>query len=235
MSDFQAPNGGHFKFRGKKKKSKVVLIIIVIVAILLFILIFHDSLIELLTYDSKNDIKERHASESQFGEVYTENDSSIDTQAQKQSSELFYPKEAVEFDSHMYCFYEISLSWTEAENYCQGLGGHLVSINSSEEQLFVESLTESSSKNNIWIGGYLENGSWRWNDDTSFAYQNWDIEKPDNYQDNEFFLRYANADLVFSTWSAFKGKWDDCAENASGDDSDATLSSFGFVCEWVKK
>lgn len=235
MSDFQAPNGGHFKFRGKKKKSKVVLIIIVIFAILLIILILHDYLIELLTYDSKNDMKEHLSSESQFSEVYTENNSSIEIQAQKQINESLYPKEAVEFDSHMYCFYEISLSWTEAENYCQGLGGHLVSINSSEEQLFVESLTESSSKNNIWIGGYLENGAWRWIDDSSFVYQNWDLDKPDNYQDNEFFLRYANADLVFSTWSAFKGKWDDCAENASGDDSDAPLSSFGFVCEWVKK
>lgn len=236
MSDFQVPNGGHFKFRGKKKKSKMGWIILFILAILLIIVIQHDALIEFFRNESKSDTEEHFSSESQLSEVYTESNNSIETQAKtKQIIESLYPKEAIEFDSHMYCFYEISFSWSEAENYCKGLGGHLVSINSSEEQTFVESLTESSSKKNIWIGGYLENGDWKWSDGSSFVYQNWDLDKPDNYQDNEFFLRYANADLVFDTWSAYKGKWDDCAEKASGDDSDAPLSSFGFVCEWVEK
>lgn len=138
-----------------------------------------------------------------------------------------------EYNSHIYSFYDLPMSWTDAETYCKGLGGHLASINDETEQKLIMAMTYSySSKQNIWIGGYLDNDTWKWSDGTEFSYQNWDTDKPDNYQDNEFYLRYANKDVEYETWSAKQGKWDDCAENRSGDDSDAPLSTFGFVCEW---
>lgn len=143
------------------------------------------------------------------------------------------PDRLFEYNSHLYSCYDISMSWTEAEAYCRGLGGHLASINDANEQELIMAMSASyCNKQNVWIGGYFENDSWKWTDGSSFSYQNWDAEKPDNYEDNEFFLRYANNNVDYETWSAKQGKWDDCAENGSGDDSDAPLSSFGFVCEW---
>lgn len=35
---------------------------------------------------------------------------------------------------------KLKLTWKEAENYCRGLGGHLVSIKSEKEQTFIEDL-----------------------------------------------------------------------------------------------
>ena len=233
MSNFQEPNGGYFKFRKKRKKSKVVwIVIIIIIAVVAFVKL------NLLSYlfDSSDHNKSTANEPIDSQAITMESNSSTSKIELKTDNNILhnYPDNAVEFQNHIYCLYDISLSWSDAEKYCLGLGGHLTSINNSEEQKFIESLTESCPKTNIWIGGYLDNETWKWSDGSSFTYQNWDIDKPDNYKENEFYLRYANTDLVFQTWSANKGKWDDCAENASGDDSDAPLSSFGFVCEWVK-
>lgn len=143
------------------------------------------------------------------------------------------PDMLFEYNSHLYSCYDISMSWKEAEAYCNGLGGHLASINDENEQELIMAMSATyCKKQNIWIGGYFENDSWSWSDGSSFSYQNWDVDKPDNYGDNEFFLRYANGNIDYDTWSAKQGKWDDCAEYGSGEDSDAPLSSFGFVCEW---
>lgn len=235
MSNFQEPNGGYFKFRGKKKQHHELWIIVIILIIIAIIIAAKlDLLSRVFGSDKNSNFMAKHSTETTVTNINTKNDIMENETQINHISTHNYPDDAIEFQNHMYCLYDISLSWSEAEKYCIGLGGHLVSINSSEEQQFIESLTEACPKNNIWIGGYLSNNEWKWSDDSSFTYQNWDIDKPDNYKDNEFFLRYANADLVFQTWSANKGKWDDCAENASGDDSDAPLSSFGFVCEWVK-
>lgn len=73
----------------------------------------------------------------------------------KKGNYALYPDDALEFNGHKYYFYEIGLTWEEAEYYCVNLGGHFVSINSQEEQNFVEAMTENSDKKNIWIGGYV--------------------------------------------------------------------------------
>lgn len=231
MSNYQETIGGYFKFRGKKKKSKVVWIVIIIAVVAIVKL----SLLSLL-FNSSDQNKFTANEPVDFQTITIESNNSTSKIELKTDNNIShnYPDNAVAFQNHIYCLYDISLSWSDVEKYCLGLGDHLTSINNSEEQKFIESLTESCPKTHIWIGNYLDNETWKWSDGSSFTYQNWDIDKPDNYKENEFYFRYANADLVFQTWLANKGKWDDCAENASGNDSDTPLSSFDFVCEWVK-
>lgn len=43
----------------------------------------------------------------------------------------------VEREGHKYQVFDNSMSWTEAEAYCQSIGGHLLTISSSDEQQFV--------------------------------------------------------------------------------------------------
>lgn len=147
---------------------------------------------------------------------------------------IAYPKNASDFNGHKYCLYELPLSWIEAEEYCKNLGGHLVSINSQEEQEFVENLTSQSNLDNIWIGGYYSESdvTWKWSDSSGFSYTNWDTGQPDNHTGDEFYLRYVNRDIAYEYWNANKGGWNDTADNADGNSGDAPLSSFGFVCEW---
>ena len=152
------------------------------------------------------------------------------------------PEDAVVHSGHYYKVYDESMTWSDAEAFCQNLGGHLAAVNSEREQVYLEKLTSECGKNNIWIGGYLEGGEWKWTNGSDFSYSNWDsyiwndgveVIKPDNYDGNECYIRYANADMEYENWRAYKGKWDDTSDWADGSEGDAPLSSFGFVCEWL--
>ncbi len=41
---------------------------------------------------------------------------------------------AVYETGHRYQLFDYSMSWTDAESYCESIGGHLVTITSAEEQ-----------------------------------------------------------------------------------------------------
>merc|ERR1712142_1261842 len=50
------------------------------------------------------------------------------------------PEGWADFDSECYKVFQSKKSWQDAENYCQGEGGHLASIHSEEENNFVAGL-----------------------------------------------------------------------------------------------
>ena len=63
------------------------------------------------------------------------------------------------FDGNRYQLFDESMSWTEAKEYCENLGGHLATITSPEEQESVESLLKSGLKNSYWLGGLKSSSS----------------------------------------------------------------------------
>lgn len=138
------------------------------------------------------------------------------------------------FANHSYQVFENSLSWTDAEEACESVGGHLATIESAEEQDFIKNLIKSTKKENLWIGGYYSSDAWNWVDNTPWDYTNWDNLQPDNYTGDEFYLRIKNRDKTYENWEAMDGKWNDTANDAddSSENSDAPMSSFGYVCEW---
>ena len=62
--------------------------------------------------------------------------------------------------------------WEDAEQKCVEYGGHLTSIQSSEENKFVYDLSEKAV---TWIGGndLAAEGSWTWSDGTPWSFTNW--------------------------------------------------------------
>lgn len=147
-------------------------------------------------------------------------------------SDVFTKSEIFEFNGHKYCYITTNMSWGDAESLCVSKGGHLVSINSLEEQDFIQDMIDSVGKDNTWLGGYLEDGEWKWTDGSDFDYSNWDTDKPDNYQGTEKYIKFPRNDFSFESWEAHKGKWDDVSQIADGISGDVPLSSFGFICEW---
>ena len=83
------------------------------------------------------------------------------------------------FGSNRYQLFDESMSWTEAKEYCENLGGHLVTITSSEEQEFInESLLSIGEKSTYFIGLSRTdaNSQWNWVTGEAFEYTNWDMK-----------------------------------------------------------
>ena len=140
------------------------------------------------------------------------------------------------FDSHYYKVIDAPMTWTEARDACEEVGGHLAAITSEEEQSFICDIIKNSNQANMWIGGYYseDDDEWYWVDGSDWDYTNWDDPQPDNYTGDEFYLRMKNRTKKYSNWEAVDGKWNDTADTADGFDSraDAPISTFGYVCEW---
>uniref|UniRef100_A0AAY5KDM3 C-type lectin domain-containing protein n=1 Tax=Esox lucius TaxID=8010 RepID=A0AAY5KDM3_ESOLU len=87
------------------------------------------------------------------------------------------PGEWRQFGSHCVIFDETPRSWADAEFHCQSLGGHLASVHSWLESIFLEALTFDLPL--TWIGG-TDGGHWSWTDGSGFNYQQWAEGKPNN-------------------------------------------------------
>ncbi|SEL85387.1 Peptidase_C39 like family protein [Butyrivibrio sp. ob235] len=145
------------------------------------------------------------------------------------------PENAITFGNHQYALYNVGKKWDEAKEACEKEGGHLLTINSKEEQDFVQSLIEQKgTRNSYWLGGKRsENNSdrWEWITGESFSYTNWGARQPDNHYGEDYLMIYKNRNPNSSVDAPFT--WNDlCAEGTFGSESFFGLDNFGYICEW---
>lgn len=88
----------------------------------------------------------------------------------------------VEKNGHTYVLYDIGVTWHEAKELCEELGGHLVTITSAEEQALIEQLISYGEKKQYWIGLDTHVG---WVTGEAISYTNWDVGQPDNLVRND--------------------------------------------------
>ena len=112
------------------------------------------------------------------------------------------------------------ISWSDANAVADLLGGHLVTIESAEENDFVFNLIDddiywypSVNLRGPWIGGYQlpgssePSGGWTWITGEPFTYTNWDLGQPNNYQGhgnqgkNENRIHFGNKPVRVPTWN----------------------------------
>ncbi len=122
-----------------------------------------------------------------------------------------YKKEWTYNGHHYLIVNKDNLSWSTANQICEAIGGHLVTITSAEEQASVE---ENNSKDlDLWIGGYEESTNvWAWVTGEKWDYTNWGEGEPNN-MDNEHYA---------AVWPK---QWNDMANGNKGEQC-------GFICEW---
>ncbi|MBQ1995103.1 MAG: hypothetical protein II237_02795, partial [Clostridia bacterium] len=135
--------------------------------------------------------------------------------------ELF---DAEYFNGHYYKVFEISKTWNEAKTYCEGIGGHLVTITSQEEQTFIENIILISSI--FWIGASDQEteGVWKWVTDERFEYTNWGRNEPDNIDGADFGTIYTFKTAYNPNYSIDVGQWDDYPIY--------NYTQPYFICEW---
>src|SRR6185295_12745848 len=119
------------------------------------------------------------------------------------------PPGAVSFNGHNYLLVANGMSWPNAKAYCEGLGGHLVTIGSAAENALVNSMISSL----VWIGfsdAAVEN-SFVWVTNEPVVYTNWGSGEPNN-----------NAGV--EDWTVMRpenGTWNDAGPDV-----------FSFICEF---
>ena len=151
------------------------------------------------------------------------------------------PEGAVEYNGHYYMVFDNSISWIYAKEYCELMNGHLATVaDAAEQEVVLGVAVACKTAENFWIGGYLNKKTkeWMWVDDTPFEYAPWDDKQPDFHENNEYYIRFTNRDIQYENWLASKGMWNDCANEASGNNSkgDAvSIQTFAFICEWDSK
>jgi len=146
------------------------------------------------------------------------------------------PADALHFNGHFYQYNPEKLKWDTAKAKCQTRGGHLVTIESSEENDFVSKMIEG--KSGVWIGLYKSSETWRLVTMDKLGYTNWasgqpsitkrssrlgvnicgvmiGVERyiPSTYVDGEYKEGY----------TATCGIWEDSYSDAPMD---------GYICEW---
>ncbi|MCD8091244.1 MAG: dockerin type I domain-containing protein [Clostridiales bacterium] len=128
---------------------------------------------------------------------------------------------AVNYNGHSYTVFDSASSWSEAESYCESLGGHLATLTSAAENAAVYSIITSQGYQNAYFGLYSSdnNNTWTWVTGEEFSYSNWSSGEPNNESGNEHYGMFY--------WKYTTGAWND------GSFSSSTASGgTSFVCEW---
>jgi putative hemolysin len=126
------------------------------------------------------------------------------------------------------------MTWTEAKTYCEGRGGHLVTITSKEEQELVQALIKDGTKNQYWLGGQVTPNGWVWITGENWKYTNWGVGEPNDYQGTESYLQMYLIPNPASYEENALGKWNDINnENFIANEKDFFSTSLvGLVIEY---
>jgi len=106
--------------------------------------------------------------------------------------------------SDYYISNDFTLSWTEANDFCNLAGGHMVTISNQEENDLVLNIQDSfSSKPHIWIGFTDETseGNYVWVTSESITFTNWHPGQPSNEGPDDDYT------IIHSTNHGLPGSW----------------------------
>ncbi|MBR1857932.1 MAG: C-type lectin domain-containing protein [Selenomonadaceae bacterium] len=137
-----------------------------------------------------------------------------------------------EYNGHYYKIFNEGLVWQEANQRCENMGGHLVTITSDAEQAVVQKLLLlKGTKNSYWLGGYRgSTGNWEWITGEAFSYAHWAAGEPNNAGNENIISIYKNKNPLANN---ALGEWNDVATDGNFDNHYFFGSqNFGFICEW---
>lgn len=129
-----------------------------------------------------------------------------------------------------YELYDNALDWATAKKFCEEKGGHLVTINSYNENELVYNMIKN--KNQItWIGASYntDKSKWLWVTNEPFNYTNWADGQPSNSNSQpEYYAHMYPFNLGVSQTA---GKWND-ANGGSSFSSFYAKQNSNYICEY---
>ncbi|XP_061163345.1 hepatic lectin-like [Saccostrea echinata] len=139
------------------------------------------------------------------------------------------------YQGHCYEFkIHRAIDFHQAESDCKSRGGHVVAVNSMDEQNFIMSTLKSFPfhGHGVWIGftdGQVE-GKWTWTTGETSTFTHWRPGEPDG---RKRFLLDAEEDCAIILYSDASGHWDDipCVKQ---DPLGLVHQHYPYVCEYLQ-
>lgn len=131
------------------------------------------------------------------------------------------------FEGHYYEVFDVDMTWSEAKAFCESRNAYLATINSEEEQNFLQTICQNGTKNLYWFGLKKNNNEWTWVTGEPLSFTKWAPNEPNSdFNGTEFYAqmyakKYDGAQL---------GEWNDSRDN-SGTELFYKLTNVGFICE----
>ena len=148
------------------------------------------------------------------------------------NAEAAATSEAQHFLGHTYQRFDGSMTWDDAKTYCERLGGHLATINSTTEQDFIRTLIADGNRHIYWLGGERNSNSWHWLTDAPFAFTNWSESPPSHKEgQDEKLIMYRTSP---SDETIRPGTWGSLPATGDAKNLFYGPGHIGFVCEWDK-
>ncbi|MCH5212824.1 MAG: peptidoglycan DD-metalloendopeptidase family protein [Oscillospiraceae bacterium] len=119
------------------------------------------------------------------------------------------------FNGNTYMLFDRNTTWTEAEAYCEFLGGHLATANSSAENDFLKDFLQYGNRAWYFLGAKMANGSWEWIDGNTFKDISW-REDAQNWSGNYLMMYKSSGNCVGLNNTYFPA---------------SDIRHMGFVCE----
>lgn len=193
-----------------------------------------------------------------FDEIYTEqkklyaveyvSDESLDAEAARsldvvvsgagyraENQVSFQPVRSLGSTTHTsrYQLIHEAMSWEEASEYCQALGGHLATVTSQDEMDLLISMAESEGLLYVWLGGYTSYDRFggvfgHWVTGEPFTYEAWSRNEPSRIDQDgteEWYIMLWNIPSL-GGWS-----WND-QRNDPGAAVNSMREQMGFICEF---
>lgn len=131
------------------------------------------------------------------------------------------------YNNHSYELYDLSLSWTDAKQFCESKGGYLVCITDANENDTIVELITQGSRGTYWIGCTDEEteGVWKWVSGEEFSYSNWDPDLPEPSGED-----YGTIIAIDNPPNKQISEWND-TENYFTGNTYYNVVNTGFVCE----
>ena len=163
--------------------------------------------------DERTDIEEDERYPKQYFHIKVLGNRTI----KDQNGYIIMPGEKEYYNGHTYQLFRAGMLWKDAEEFCESIGGHLVTIRDEEENEFVGNMVGNAGVTYAAIGFTDEEveGEWKWITGEQDTYTNWNRGEPNN---GWRYILYQNHAYIYGA----QPTWDDGVD----------YEAYPFVCEW---
>ena len=128
---------------------------------------------------------------------------------------------------HSYSFHTEDVSWTQAQQRCAEMGGHLAVVSDESELNDIITLAAENGIEKIWLGCHRENNELVWENGEQVEFYAWGKGEPSYYDGGD---KVAEDYLLL--WH-FNGAWvyNDSRDDPVRDYPDMYSGQIGYVCE----